>query len=90
MSPPTTGRIGLVPTVTTTRTEPFPVSTTVATLDRVSRGRSGRVVGISATEAARGTTDAVAALRGETGERTGNGRFEGGHALGGSRPAGPS
>lgn len=87
MSPPTTGRIGLVPTVTTTRTEPFPVSTTVATLDRVSRGR---VVGISATEAARGTTDAVAALRGETGERTGNGRFEGGHALGGSRPAGPS
>ncbi|MEI5010286.1 LLM class flavin-dependent oxidoreductase [Streptomyces sp. PmtA] len=44
---PTTGRIGLVPTVTTTHTEPFNVSTAVATLDRVSRGRAGWVVGVS-------------------------------------------
>ncbi|GGZ41649.1 putative FMNH2-utilizing oxygenase [Streptomyces inusitatus] len=48
---PGTRRIGLVPTVTTTHTEPFHVSTSVATLDWVSRGRAGWSVGVSATEA---------------------------------------
>ncbi|MFF8954632.1 LLM class flavin-dependent oxidoreductase [Streptomyces sp. NPDC014894] len=48
---PGTRRIGLVPTVTTTHTEPFHVSTAVATLDWVSRGRAGWSVGVSATEA---------------------------------------
>ncbi|UUN26050.1 LLM class flavin-dependent oxidoreductase [Streptomyces sp. FIT100] len=48
---PATERIGLVPTVTTTHTEPFHVSTAVATLDWVSRGRAGWAIGISTTEA---------------------------------------
>ncbi|WP_326648949.1 MULTISPECIES: LLM class flavin-dependent oxidoreductase [unclassified Streptomyces] len=48
---PTTERIGLVPTVTTTHTEPFHVSTAVATLDWVSRGRAGWQVDVSTTEA---------------------------------------
>ncbi|WP_431773543.1 LLM class flavin-dependent oxidoreductase [Streptomyces cucumeris] len=48
---PATERIGLVPTVTTTHTEPFHVSCAVATLDWVSRGRAGWTVGVSATEA---------------------------------------
>ncbi|MCQ8832899.1 LLM class flavin-dependent oxidoreductase [Streptomyces samsunensis] len=48
---PATGRIGLVPTVTTTHTEPFHVSSSVATLDWVSRGRAGWRVEVSATEA---------------------------------------
>ncbi|WP_371581319.1 LLM class flavin-dependent oxidoreductase [Streptomyces sp. NBC_01314] len=38
---PETGRIGLVPAVTTTRTEPSHVRAAVATLDWVSRGRAG-------------------------------------------------
>ncbi|MEV7583922.1 LLM class flavin-dependent oxidoreductase [Streptomyces erythrochromogenes] len=38
---PLTGRIGLVPAVTATHTEPFHVSKAVATLDHVSRGRAG-------------------------------------------------
>lgn len=38
---PETGRIGLVPAVSTARTEPFAVRAAVATLDRVSRGRAG-------------------------------------------------
>lgn len=48
---PATRRIGLVPTVTTTHTEPFHVSSAVATLDWVSRGRAGWQVGVSTTEA---------------------------------------
>ncbi|MGY5081852.1 LLM class flavin-dependent oxidoreductase [Streptomyces nigrescens] len=48
---PTTQHLGLVPTVTTTHTEPFHVSTAVATLDWVSRGRAGWTVGVSTTEA---------------------------------------
>ncbi|MER5769451.1 LLM class flavin-dependent oxidoreductase [Streptomyces sp. NPDC001985] len=48
---PRTRRIGLVPTVTTTHTEPFHVSTSLATLDWVSRGRAGWSIGVSATEA---------------------------------------
>jgi alkanesulfonate monooxygenase SsuD/methylene tetrahydromethanopterin reductase-like flavin-dependent oxidoreductase (luciferase family) len=38
---PLTGRIGLVPTVTTTHTEPFHVASALATLDHDSRGRAG-------------------------------------------------
>ncbi|MGW1074544.1 LLM class flavin-dependent oxidoreductase [Streptomyces sp. NPDC002537] len=49
---PVTGRIGLVPTVTTTHTEPFHVSSAVATLDWVSRGRAGWTVDVSTDEAA--------------------------------------
>ncbi|MFJ5224823.1 LLM class flavin-dependent oxidoreductase [Streptomyces sp. NPDC088400] len=48
---PATGRVGLVPTVTTTHTEPFHVSSAVATLDWVSRGRAGWLVDVSASEA---------------------------------------
>ncbi|MFB6817404.1 LLM class flavin-dependent oxidoreductase [Streptomyces sp. NPDC056347] len=48
---PATRRIGLVPTVTTTHTEPFHVSSAVATLDWVSRGRAGWRAEVSATEA---------------------------------------
>ncbi|QEU95356.1 LLM class flavin-dependent oxidoreductase [Streptomyces kanamyceticus] len=48
---PATGRIGLVPTVTTTHTEPFHVQAAVATLDWVSHGRAGWAVEVSATEA---------------------------------------
>lgn len=38
---PATASIGLIPTVTTTHTEPFHVSKAVATLDHVSLGRAG-------------------------------------------------
>ncbi|MFJ7160066.1 LLM class flavin-dependent oxidoreductase [Streptomyces sp. NPDC101118] len=44
---PLTRRIGLVPTVTATHTEPFHVSKAVATLDFVSRGRAGLSVRVS-------------------------------------------
>ncbi|MEU6353568.1 LLM class flavin-dependent oxidoreductase [Streptomyces sp. NPDC047072] len=47
---PATTRIGLVPTVTTTHTEPFHVQAAVATLDWVSRGRAGWRIDVSATE----------------------------------------
>ncbi|RKS68452.1 alkanesulfonate monooxygenase SsuD/methylene tetrahydromethanopterin reductase-like flavin-dependent oxidoreductase (luciferase family) [Motilibacter peucedani] len=47
---PLTKQIGLVPTVTTTHTEPFHVSTSVATLDWVSRGRAGWRVQVSARD----------------------------------------
>lgn len=42
---PSTSRIGLVPTVTTAHTEPFHVATGLQTLDHVSRGRAGWLVG---------------------------------------------
>ncbi|MEU1469658.1 LLM class flavin-dependent oxidoreductase [Streptomyces sp. NPDC005761] len=48
---PETRRIGLVPTVATTHTEPFHVSSAVATLDWVSRGRAGWCVDVSTTAA---------------------------------------
>ncbi|WP_393056416.1 LLM class flavin-dependent oxidoreductase [Streptomyces sp. LN549] len=48
---PGTRRIGLVPTVTTTHTEPFHVSSAVATLDWVSGGRAGQCVDVSTTDA---------------------------------------
>ena len=38
---PLTSRIGLVPTITTTHTEPFHVASALATLDHDSRGRAG-------------------------------------------------
>jgi alkanesulfonate monooxygenase SsuD/methylene tetrahydromethanopterin reductase-like flavin-dependent oxidoreductase (luciferase family) len=47
---PATRRIGLVPTVTTTHTEPFRVQAAVATLDWVSRGRAGWRIDVSAGE----------------------------------------
>ncbi|MFL4903217.1 LLM class flavin-dependent oxidoreductase [Streptomyces sp. MMS24-I2-30] len=47
---PETGRIGLVPVVTTTHTEPFHVQTAVATLDWVSRGRAGWWLDVSSGE----------------------------------------
>ncbi|MEU3984935.1 LLM class flavin-dependent oxidoreductase [Streptomyces sp. NPDC026672] len=47
---PETSRIGLVPTVTTTHTEPFHVQAAVATLDWVSRGRAGWRLEVSAGE----------------------------------------
>ncbi|MEU3168179.1 LLM class flavin-dependent oxidoreductase [Streptosporangium sp. NPDC006930] len=51
---PLTSRIGLVPTVTTTHTEPFHVASSIATLDHVSSGRAGWRAQISGrhTEAA--------------------------------------
>ncbi|MFF9897434.1 LLM class flavin-dependent oxidoreductase [Streptomyces longispororuber] len=49
---PVTGRVGLVPTVTATHADPFQVQAAVATLDRVSHGRGGWAVDVSATEAA--------------------------------------
>lgn len=44
---PATSRIGLVPTVTTTHTEPFHVGTWLQTLDHISRGRAGWRVQVS-------------------------------------------
>lgn len=46
---PHTRRIGLVPTVTVTHTEPFHVSKAVASLDFASRGRAGWWVEVSRT-----------------------------------------
>lgn len=48
---PQTARLGLLPTVTTTHTEPFHLSTATATLDLVSEGRAGLLVDVS-TDAA--------------------------------------
>jgi alkanesulfonate monooxygenase SsuD/methylene tetrahydromethanopterin reductase-like flavin-dependent oxidoreductase (luciferase family) len=49
---PVTDRIGLVPTVTTTHTEPFHLQASVATLDHVSYGRAGWLVEVSTTDEA--------------------------------------
>ncbi|MFJ4909245.1 LLM class flavin-dependent oxidoreductase [Streptomyces sp. NPDC093249] len=46
---PETRSIGLVPTVTTTHTEPFHVQAAVAALDWVSRGRAGWRIAVSPT-----------------------------------------
>ncbi|WP_435970888.1 LLM class flavin-dependent oxidoreductase [Streptomyces sp. Qhu_M48] len=48
---PETRSVGLVPTVTTTHTEPFHVQAAVATLDWVSRGRAGWRIAVSPTVA---------------------------------------
>ena len=47
---PLTRHIGLIPTVTVTHTEPFHVSTAIATLDWVSSGRGGVRVKVSARQ----------------------------------------
>ncbi|MFF9769255.1 LLM class flavin-dependent oxidoreductase [Streptomyces sp. NPDC014636] len=47
---PATRRIGLVPTVATSHPEPVQVRAAVAILDRVSRGRAGWRIDMSATE----------------------------------------
>lgn len=44
---PVTSRIGLVPTVIATHTEPFHVSTEIATLDYVTTGRAGVQIKVS-------------------------------------------
>ncbi|MCX5307397.1 LLM class flavin-dependent oxidoreductase [Streptomyces sp. NBC_00160] len=44
---PLTRRIGLVPAVTATHTEPFHISKAIATLDHVSRGRAGLRIQVS-------------------------------------------
>ncbi|MET7770095.1 LLM class flavin-dependent oxidoreductase [Nocardia sp. NPDC005366] len=46
---PVTRHIGLIPTVTTTHTEPFHVSKAIATLDYTSLGRAGWQVRVSGT-----------------------------------------
>jgi alkanesulfonate monooxygenase SsuD/methylene tetrahydromethanopterin reductase-like flavin-dependent oxidoreductase (luciferase family) len=46
---PTTSRIGILPTATTTHTEPFHLSKAIATLDWVSQGRAGVQVRVSST-----------------------------------------
>jgi alkanesulfonate monooxygenase SsuD/methylene tetrahydromethanopterin reductase-like flavin-dependent oxidoreductase (luciferase family) len=48
---PLTSRIGLVPTVTTTHTEPFHVSKALATLDHTSLGRGGWQARVSGSAA---------------------------------------
>ncbi|MFD7134530.1 LLM class flavin-dependent oxidoreductase [Streptomyces sp. NPDC059894] len=62
---PMTRRIGLVPTVTTTRTEPFPTSTALAGLDLVSEGRAGWLVDVSTTGAGTGAGGRPPAPAGE-------------------------
>ncbi|MEU8146777.1 LLM class flavin-dependent oxidoreductase [Nonomuraea sp. NPDC048901] len=51
---PLTSRIGLVPTATTTHTEPFHVAIGIATLDHISGGRAGwrPQISVRSTEAA--------------------------------------
>ena len=49
---PATTAIGLLPTVTTTHTEPFHISKNIATLDLVSAGRAGWHVAVSTTDEA--------------------------------------
>ena len=44
---PTTSGIGIIPVITTTHTEPFHVSKSIATLDYVSQGRAGLQARIS-------------------------------------------
>ncbi|AXI79444.1 LLM class flavin-dependent oxidoreductase [Peterkaempfera bronchialis] len=48
---PATRRLGLVPTVTTTHTEPFHTAISLQTLDWVSEGRAGWLVEVSDTAA---------------------------------------
>ena len=48
---PVTSHIGLVPTVIATHTEPFHVSTQIATLDWVTSGRAGQRIKVSSDPA---------------------------------------
>ena len=47
---PLTRHVGLVPVATTTHTEPFHLSTALATLDHISGGRAGWQVAVSRTQ----------------------------------------
>lgn len=47
---PTTTRVGVLPTLIATHTEPFHAAKAIATLDFVGRGRAGAVVDIAATD----------------------------------------
>ncbi len=47
---PATSRVGLVPTIVATHTEPFHISKAIATLDYVSGGRAGVRVDVSARQ----------------------------------------
>lgn len=49
---PVTSRVGLVPTATTTHTEPFHLSKALATVDFVGAGRAGWEVAVSGTDRA--------------------------------------
>ncbi|TDW17180.1 LLM class flavin-dependent oxidoreductase [Kribbella kalugense] len=46
---PVTQRIGLLPTITVTHTEPFHVQASVATLDHISGGRGGWIADVSSS-----------------------------------------
>lgn len=46
---PATRHIGLIPVATVTHTEPFHISTSIATLDHISHGRAGWQPRVSAT-----------------------------------------
>lgn len=48
---PATSHLGFVPTATTTHTEPFHISKSIATLDYVTKGRAGVRVKVSGTSA---------------------------------------
>jgi alkanesulfonate monooxygenase SsuD/methylene tetrahydromethanopterin reductase-like flavin-dependent oxidoreductase (luciferase family) len=63
---PTTARIGIIPTATTTHTEPFHISKAIATLDWISQGRAGVQIRVSSTavEAAQTGRRSVPDLRG--------------------------
>lgn len=50
-----TARIGIVPVTSATTTEPFHVSTALATIDVVSQGRAGWVVAVDRPDDVRGT-----------------------------------
>jgi alkanesulfonate monooxygenase SsuD/methylene tetrahydromethanopterin reductase-like flavin-dependent oxidoreductase (luciferase family) len=49
---PVTDRIGLIPTITVTHTEPFHLQASVATLDHISSGRAGWLVDVSSSDEA--------------------------------------
>jgi alkanesulfonate monooxygenase SsuD/methylene tetrahydromethanopterin reductase-like flavin-dependent oxidoreductase (luciferase family) len=49
---PVTDRIGLIPTLSVTHTEPFHLQASVATLDHISSGRAGWLVEVSSSDEA--------------------------------------
>ncbi len=49
---PVTDRIGLIPTLSVTHTEPFHLQASVATLDHISSGRAGWLVDVSSSDEA--------------------------------------
>jgi alkanesulfonate monooxygenase SsuD/methylene tetrahydromethanopterin reductase-like flavin-dependent oxidoreductase (luciferase family) len=85
---PLTSRIGLVPTATTTHTEPFHVAIGIAALDHISGGRAGWRPQISArsTEAAHFGRRQFPPLNGAA-LRDGAGPLEGAGLSGGEGPA---